>query len=334
LHRGTTAATPRYYPFEPVAAQQQPNLAQAFQVTPLYAVDNPQVDPYIALRCRESWKRGRYLLARKASFMSVDPYTAFTCLSVPQSVPPKMRLPWWGALLAPVHHAACASGPIHQGIPATASPAVVVSVLVTETTIRPISASTTWHRENNPFADETVVIYRSTGIVTAYQLVPATFPATAVQTEISHLVVAKTGVRADGELGATETWTEDHTSHVTVHFFLPQANDLSRGVTQEDLPCGPCLSPDYRPAPQCDALGLRTACQGQCKEKGGVWRCRQIAFGEYDKGGDFVMGRACWGGNRTEYKQLNTPCVVGDYRIECIPCLGKVYNFTPASWLS
>jgi hypothetical protein len=123
-------------------------------------------------------------------------------------------------------------------------------------------------------------VYSTMGIVTQCRTVPTSIPTIFLYTQISHLSAAKAGVRYDGEPGAASTWSEDFTSSFTVHLYASQSTDLLRGIKREDLPCELCPTADYRLDPQCEARGLQTACQGQCKEKDGIWECRQTIFGE------------------------------------------------------
>ena len=104
----------------------------------------------------------------------------------------------------------------------------------------------------------------------------------------------------------------------------PQPTDMAAGVSLADVPCGPCsnATSSYRTAPECDALQLDTACQGQCAMEKGYWWCRKLqGIVELGLNPEYQMGRVCWG-NTSFYHQLMTPCVQGDHQFECLSCTG------------
>jgi hypothetical protein len=183
-------------------------------------------------------------------------------------------------------------------------------------------------------ASETLMTYATTGMVTQIQTLPTAFPAAVVKTVMSHMTVTKSATGWDNEVFPPKTYTESRTTTFTAHFYLPQPTDLAEGTKIWGVPCQECLSSDYKPDPQCEALGLLTACQGQCKQVDGVWECREIWPDEFRNGPDFLMGRACWKGNSSDYKPLWTPCVAGDHQIGCTPCKGNLYDYSPQKWYS
>jgi hypothetical protein len=158
---------------------------------------------------------------------------------------------------------------------------------------------------------------------------PTSFPYTFLQTAISNRIIDSRMTLCDN--CATPPSTDVSTQHEKVTstwvLYQPQPTDL---LPDAPLPCEACAPADFTPDPACVALGLDTACQGQCKLLDGLWWCYKRYFMDGD---GLAMGRACWGGNGHEFKQLVTPCTRSDHALPCVPCNGTDVYFGPSQWL-
>lgn len=161
---------------------------------------------------------------------------------------------------------------------------------------------------------------------------PTRFPYTLVQTVITRRTVtyAVTPCRMPcGTPPMTSIGATTQTALSTWLLHAPAPTDLGVDLKVASLPCAECASSAYAPDPRCEALGLDTGCQGQCRMRDGMWWCLRR---RYLDGSELEMGRACWG-NGDQFQQLATPCVVGDHALGCEPCKGKVISYSPVEWL-
>jgi len=155
---------------------------------------------------------------------------------------------------------------------------------------------------------------------------PTSFPYTLVQTKIVHRTYETTITKVRGEEDPTSTTSFTQvTVPSTWVLFKPEATYAAAGAA---LPCGECAPNGWEGDERCEALGLDTACQGQCEEKFGyLWCYERYRSDEGSK----VMGRACWGKER-EYMQLVEPCLATDHRISCTPCQGVDPSWDDITW--
>jgi hypothetical protein len=166
----------------------------------------------------------------------------------------------------------------------------------------------------------------TTATVTVYEpwaAAPTSYPLTKVLTELSTVTYSERVV-----FGGTEP---DYTSSSTAIVTAPRTWVLHAPPAPTDLPVGAslpscdasCPPAGWTPDPRCEALGLDTACQGQCRQRDGVWWCyRRYRL----EGPEVAMGRVCWG-NQTLLGELLEPCVVTDHRVQCVPCKGENQNY-------
>jgi hypothetical protein len=207
--------------------------------------------------------------------------------------------------------------------------ATVDDVLVTKTSTWSISTTRASFNVLAPMYS--IFAWTTTGFVTQYEPMPTSFPTSVVVVRISAMVItaAATNAQTTFKTVSTQTWWDTKTWHI----YQAQATDMaSAEAARLSNTCNDCYSQDYTPDPTCEAMGLFTACQAQCKaEEDGRWWCLKINSAQYWDGPDVRMGRACWG-NRTEYKQLNTPCRHGDPLIECESCRGILNDYGPQNW--
>lgn len=177
----------------------------------------------------------------------------------------------------------------------------------------------------------------TTATMTAYEPggVKGPFPATVVQTVVSHLTYRDVTTSMLRGEEVTSTSTYDWTSGETWVVSPVQPTDLGVGTHAGDLPlpCGgageACI--EVKPSDVCAALGLRTACLGQCEHRDdGNWWCYRMWKREYGQDGK-TMGRACWGGHM-EFHQLNLPCVSGDVAVGCLRCNGLDQTWGAVNW--
>jgi hypothetical protein len=136
-------------------------------------------------------------------------------------------------------------------------------------------------------------------------------------------VDANRGTLGLGPVVTNNVYTSTYISTTTFAVQKPQVTDMPAGVRLADVPCGPCsnATASYRTSPECDALQLDTACQGQCSLEMGYWWCRRLQGLEIVMTPENQMGRVCWG-DGSFYHQLMIPCVQGDHQFECLSCTG------------
>jgi hypothetical protein len=210
-------------------------------------------------------------------------------------------------------------------------PSKARNLMATRTSIW-TTTSTTTEFSKYFWAYYTEFAYTVTATYTHIESDATSLPTVVVDTTITDWSIERRATPAGDDPIDTLTSSATRTSTSTWHLYPAKPTDLPAGIGREQLPCSECAPKDFQPDPQCQALGLRTACQGQCtRREDGTWSCRQMAPSEYSQTPDLKMGRACWG-NLTEYKQLNTPCIVGDHWIGCTPCIGDEHNFSPRNW--
>lgn len=196
-----------------------------------------------------------------------------------------------------------------------------VEALITTTSIwTQSSTSTIWH---TPFGPDSYIDYITTQTVTQTSSRGSfpTYPATVVDHGTTTVHYSQFEVWTDKSVDS-HSWTSTYTSATTFVVYKPQPTDMPAGLKVNDVPCGPCsnATATWKADPQCDALGLDTACQGQCSLQNGFWWCRQLqGLVEMGLNPEYQMGRICWG-NRTRYHQLLTPCINGDHQFECLSC--------------
>ena len=181
--------------------------------------------------------------------------------------------------------------------------------------------------------------------VTELQPGPVTgpFPATVTQTAITQAVwedrVTYLSAGPSGSGSGSGSGSPSASTSVTAYVYTDRqawvvspprpGMDLppAPAGTAESLACGgatSCPASEADPHPECEARGLRTACNGgQCELRAGgaEWWCYQMWQRE---GSDASrrMGRACWGADGT-FRQLNVPCAQGDVEVGCVPCQGE-----------
>ncbi|KAK3937156.1 hypothetical protein QBC46DRAFT_344895 [Diplogelasinospora grovesii] len=198
------------------------------------------------------------------------------------------------------------------------------------------------------------------------------FPTTVTEVVISHVTWEGRTTYSNGETSTSVT-SFVVTNPETWVVSQPRETDLPAGVGADELPCGDCPSTsssgttstlsssgssgsgsvlgsgtetgvgEVQVDVRCEALGLRTGCQGQCAsrygngENGGgeggeesLWWCYQMHEREYTNP-SLRMGRACWGGN-LQFVQLNEPCVQGDRAVACVPCQGVNASWGAVNW--
>ncbi|KUJ16049.1 uncharacterized protein LY89DRAFT_735191 [Mollisia scopiformis] len=126
--------------------------------------------------------------------------------------------------------------------------------------------------------------------------------------------------------GQSSSWTSTYLSSTTYFVYQPQPTDMAAGITLNNVPCGPCAPAGWKADPTCVALGLDTACQGQCLLEDGFWWCRHLTGLEIVSAPQYQMGRVCWG-NGSAYHQLMTPCIQGDHMFECLACTNSNTSF-------
>ncbi|KAK3317883.1 hypothetical protein B0T19DRAFT_300919 [Cercophora scortea] len=173
-----------------------------------------------------------------------------------------------------------------------------------------------------------VTLYTTVTITSVDPWTISSYPTTVVASVTSHVTwEGHTTYLDNGDTGTSltsftatvpETWVVARPAHT----------DIPAGTTEDKLPCAECSRPP--PDPLCEASGLQTACQGQCRMERGAWWCYMLHERDY-KYADMRMGRVCWGGN-SQYRQLNAPCVVGDGAVACVPCQGKNISWGALNW--
>ncbi|KAK3313270.1 hypothetical protein B0H66DRAFT_389492 [Apodospora peruviana] len=171
----------------------------------------------------------------------------------------------------------------------------------------------------------------------------ASYPGTVTEIVISHVTWEGRTTSSNGDTSTSvtsfvatvpETWVVSRPSSTPRK---AGAQPLPAGTKEGGLPCGGgCSSSSSgRPSggedPLCEATGMRTGCQGQCvMHEENEWWCYMLHQRDY-KYPEMRMGRACWGpGGR--YRQLNTPCLVGDVGMACVPCQGLDSSWGAGSW--
>ncbi len=184
---------------------------------------------------------------------------------------------------------------------------------------------------DSPFFQLVVETRQTVMLVEPWTAAPVQFPYTLVQTALTTATTDYLVTRFAG--GPVTSSRFVHTYHVPSTWVLwpPAPTDLPAAAA---VPCGECPSAGGGGAveeqdPECEALGLDTACQGQCGLRDGLFWCLQR---RYTDRADMAMGRACWG-NSTSYKQLLSPCRLNDHQVACVPCSGRNTAWEGTSWL-
>jgi hypothetical protein len=180
------------------------------------------------------------------------------------------------------------------------------------------STSTIWE---TPFGPNSYIDYITTQTVTQassrgdFQ----SYPATVVDIGTTTVHYSEFAVETGGFTNS-RVYSSTYVSSTTFIVYRPQKKDIPAGVKLNDVPCGPCAPVDWKSDQRCDALGLDTACQGQCLQQNGLWWCRRLqGIVEMGLNPEYQMGRTCWG-NSSYYHQFQTPCVTGDHQFECLSC--------------
>jgi len=207
----------------------------------------------------------------------------------------------------------------------------------TKTVMRTFSSEASF---SNPFGFDRVTSqrYEYTGTITRYEPLPTTFPALVTVVESTILTEFVTGYFGSFEVSSTIfsdntiTWVSSDTWSIAP----PAATDATAPLPADadaDAACSACGRPTAPPDPACEALGLQTGCDAaQCpRGADGMFWCRVMFPGMWPAK-NYRNGRACWG-NRTEYKQLLKPCLVGDGMVGCTACKGNLGDFFPKHWL-
>lgn len=180
---------------------------------------------------------------------------------------------------------------------------------------------------STPDAPVTILEFSTTATVTLIETDDITsFPTAEVVTAFSDIYYRDILMGLD-----TSTYTQSsrYTILSTYSIYLPQPTDLAPGTRDEDLPCSDCPLQQVEQDPRCTALGLDTACVGQCDQRDGVWWCYDMKYNDYISN---PLGRACWG-NFSLFHLLVEPCIVGDHRAGCTPCQGQDYSWGPVTWV-
>lgn len=155
-----------------------------------------------------------------------------------------------------------------------------------------------------------------------------------VYTEIVDLYMTHTIFEFDSCAQTLSSSELGLTSLTTYSVFPAEKTYLPASATGPDSV--PCTGDEreFEPDEECKALGMDTACIGQCEAiADGSFRCRQEAQNEEYPRNYGRLGRGCWLVNDT-FHQLVKPCLNGDHWVGCMPG-GGGWNgsYRPLLWL-
>ncbi|KAK3376774.1 hypothetical protein B0T24DRAFT_592414 [Lasiosphaeria ovina] len=228
----------------------------------------------------------------------------------------------------------CASaftGGIVGASPSLATSKAAAASLATKTRIwSTTESSVTYYQFINPRK----ITLITTKTVTSYEPSVATLPTTVTEMVVSHVTWEDRISYSNGDRSTSIT-SFVATVPETWAVAKPQPTDLpaGTGAGAAELQCSEELNPGRPEAaadPLCTAHGLKTGCQGQCALRDNSWWCFEMHERDYTNAA-LRMGRACWGGN-LEFRQLNTPCVVGDVGMACVPGQGLNTSWGAVNW--